>query len=66
MAEKGLLVLARKKGETIELADGEIVLTIVGISGAKVRVSICAPKDINIMRGEIANKKRKQVEDVAA
>jgi carbon storage regulator CsrA len=66
MAEKGLLVLARKKGETIELADGEIVLTIVDIKGAKVRVSICAPKDINIMRGEIANKKRKQVEDVAA
>ena len=64
MSEKGKLVLARKKGETIELAGGQIVLTIVDIKGAKVRVSICAPKDIDILRGEIAEKKRNR--EVAA
>lgn len=48
-----MLVLSRKKNETIVIAGGEIVLTIVEIRGDKVRIGIQAARDISIHRGEV-------------
>ena len=48
-----MLVLSRKKNETIVIAGGKIVLTIVEIRGDKVRVGILAPQDISVNRGEV-------------
>ena len=49
----GMLVLSRKRNETIVIADGEIVLTVVEIRGDKVRIGITAPRDISVHRGEV-------------
>jgi carbon storage regulator len=47
-----MLVLSRKESEKIILGD-EIVLTIVRVSGDRVRLGIQAPKDMLILRQEL-------------
>jgi len=55
MQEKGankMLALTRKPGERIVIADN-IVVTVAGVKGDSVRITIDAPKEIKIFRGEI-------------
>jgi carbon storage regulator len=59
--EKGLLILTRKVGETIDINNGEIVLTVKRLNGNRVSIAIEAAKDIPVMRGEIAKKKLAEV-----
>jgi carbon storage regulator len=58
-----LLVLTRKSNESIMIGD-EIELTILSVSGDKVRVGIQAPRDIPVFRKEVWLEI--QQEDVAA
>jgi carbon storage regulator len=47
-----MLVLSRKESQRIRLGDS-IVITIVKISGDKVRVGIEAPADVLVLRDEL-------------
>lgn len=47
-----MLVLSRKESEKVLLGD-EIVLTIVRLSGDRVRLGIEAPSDLLILREEL-------------
>ena len=47
-----MLVLTRKKGQSIMLGDG-IEISVVEINGDAVRIGIKAPKDMTIYRREI-------------
>jgi carbon storage regulator len=47
-----MLVLSRKEGERVKLGDA-IVITVVGVSGDKVRLGIKAPSDILVLREEL-------------
>lgn len=47
-----MLVLSRKKNETIKLND-DVTLVIVEIRGDKVRIGIEAPQDVAVHRGEV-------------
>lgn len=47
-----MLVLARKKGETIQIGDN-ITLKVIDISGDTVRLGIDAPKSVELVRGEL-------------
>ena len=47
-----MLILSRKEGERIKLGES-IVLTIVRVSGEKVRVGIEAPPDVGVLRDEL-------------
>ena len=47
-----MLVLSRKETERIRLGDS-IVLTIVRVSGDKVRLGIEAPPDVVVLREEL-------------
>ncbi|MFC6648204.1 carbon storage regulator CsrA [Paenibacillus rhizoplanae] len=47
-----MLVLSRKKGETIVIQD-QIELTILSVDGDTVKVGISAPKHIDIFRKEV-------------
>ena len=58
-----MLVLTRKSNESIMIGD-EIELTILSVSGDKVRVGIQAPRDIPVFRKEVWLEI--QQEDVAA
>ena len=48
-----MLVLSRKKLETICIADGLIRITVVDIRGDKVRLGISAPADVAVHREEV-------------
>lgn len=48
-----MLVLSRKENEKIKLGDN-ITLTIVRVSGDKVRLGIEAPSDVVILREELS------------
>ena len=47
-----MLVLSRKEGERIKLGDS-IVITVVAVSGDKVRVGVEAPSNVIVLREEL-------------
>ncbi|MFM7541043.1 MAG: carbon storage regulator [Planctomycetota bacterium] len=52
-----MLVLSRKVGEEIVI-DGNIVLSVVEITGNRVKIGIHAPRDKAVIRGELVGKGR--------
>jgi carbon storage regulator len=48
-----MLVLTRKVGESIVVAELGIVLTLLEIQGNKVRLGISAPDEVSIYREEV-------------
>ena len=52
-----MLVLSRKKNESIVIR-GDIVVTVVGFHGDKVRLGIDAPKEVTVHRREIYDRIR--------
>jgi carbon storage regulator len=53
--EKPVLILTRKADQSIIIND-DIVVTVLEIKGKQVRIGIDAPKDITILRNEVAEK----------
>lgn len=49
-----MLVLTRKEGQTIVIGGG-IEVRIAEVQGSRVRIAINAPKEVSIMRGELAD-----------
>jgi carbon storage regulator len=47
-----MLVLARRETERIQLGES-IVLTVVRVSGDRVRLGIEAPAEVRVLRGEL-------------
>ena len=47
-----MLVLSRKRGQTIKLSGG-ITITLIGIRGSQVHIGVEAPPEVNIYRGEL-------------
>lgn len=50
-----MLVLTRKVGETILIAD-TITVTVVRVQGDKIRIGIDAPADVQILREEVRDR----------
>ena len=47
-----MLVLSRKKFQTIKLGD-DIEIVVTNVIGGNVKIGINAPKSLNIVRGEL-------------
>lgn len=47
-----MLVLSRKKEETIRIGD-QVEVKVLSVNGNQVRLGLTAPRDITIMRGEL-------------
>ncbi|MBO6141499.1 MAG: carbon storage regulator CsrA [Ruminococcus sp.] len=47
-----MLILSRKKGESLVIG-GDIEITVVEVSGDKVRLGINAPSDVSVLRAEL-------------
>lgn len=52
-----MLVLTRKVEESL-LLGGEIRITVLGVSGDKVRIGVDAPRHVKILRGETVDQAR--------
>ena len=50
-----MLVLSRKQNERL-IIDGNIVVSIVRVSGGTVRIGIEAPRDVSIRREELCSR----------
>jgi carbon storage regulator len=48
-----MLVLSRKAGEEIVMSNGDIRISVLGITGKRVRLGISAPSGIPVHRMEI-------------
>lgn len=59
-----MLVLSRKESERIRLGDS-IVVTVVRVSGDKVRLGIEAPPDVLVLRDELKPHKNSEAAAVA-
>jgi len=46
------LILSRREGETIVI-DEKITITLLEVDGKTIRLSIEAPREVNIRRGEL-------------
>ncbi len=55
-----MLVLTRKLGEQIVLPDSDVMVTVLGISGNRVRLGIAAPVEQRVQRREIWERSREQ------
>ena len=60
-----MLVLSRKESERIRLGD-KIVLTVVRVSGDKVRLGIEAPSDLLVIREELEPHEEENLKRMAA
>ena len=60
-----MLVLSRKQTERIKLGDS-IIVTVVRVSGDKVRLGIEAPPDVVVLRDELTPKQRPKLGRAAA
>lgn len=56
-----MLVLSRRIDDTILIGD-QIRIVICRISGTVVRVGVEAPRELNVVRGEIANRDAESTE----
>ncbi|CAH1223839.1 carbon storage regulator CsrA [Paenibacillus sp. JJ-223] len=59
-----MLVLSRKKGESIVIADN-IILNVISVDGENVKIGITAPRDIEIYRKEILDAIQQSNQDAA-
>lgn len=57
-----MLVLSRKKGESIKIGDS-ITIYIIEIRGDKTRIGIEAPAEVQVLRSEIADKYQQRPND---
>jgi carbon storage regulator len=60
-----MLVLSRKRGEQI-IVDGDIEVTIVEISGDRVRLGVNAPPSVRVDRREIHERRVKELRAACA
>ncbi|MEA4831973.1 MAG: carbon storage regulator [Oscillospiraceae bacterium] len=58
-----MLIISRKPGESFTAGD-EIKITILEISGDKIKIGIKAPPDIKIMRTEVIETERSNMDAV--
>jgi carbon storage regulator len=59
-----MLVLGRKTDESL-IVGSDIVITILGIEGDRVKVGINAPKHITILRSEVRDRQLRAAEAAA-
>lgn len=60
-----MLVLSRKEGQSFLIGEN-IEITVLEISGDKAKIAINAPKEVQILRMELAEAKKENVEAAAS
>jgi len=58
-----MLVLSRQRDESIMIGD-DIIITVVDISGDRVRLGISAPREISVHRQEVYEARLAEASDI--
>ncbi len=59
-----MLVLTRKAGESIKIADN-VTVTVLSIDGSRIRLGVEAPRAVHVVRGELLPRPEPQQEPAA-
>jgi carbon storage regulator len=59
-----MLILTRRPQEAIRVGD-EVVITVLGVEGSKVRIGINAPRHITVDRQEVYERKQREAQSSA-
>jgi carbon storage regulator len=51
-----VLVLSRREGEEIRVPDCGVTVKVLAVQGNKIRLGICAPPDVEVLRGELCER----------
>ena len=54
-----MLVLCRRTSESLQIGD-EVTVTVLAVKGNQVRFGIAAPRDVNVDRQEVWERKQEQ------
>jgi len=54
-----MLVLSRKVGQKIQFPEIGVTITIIQASGSMAKIAIDAPRELTVVRGEIADRAEK-------
>jgi len=57
-----MLILNRYVGETLVIGD-DVIVTVLGVSGSRVRIGVNAPKDVAVYRDEIHQRIQQEKKD---
>ena len=57
-----MLVLSRRVGEKVVLPEVEVTVTVLKVSGNKIRLGISAPAGINVYRREVWRRRSELVD----
>lgn len=60
-----MLTLTRKKDQTVDIGHGLVVIKVKKITGSSVMLSIDAPREVSINRGEVETGIAKERPDAA-
>lgn len=60
-----MLVLSRKKTQRLKLGD-DIIVTVIDVSGEKVRLGIDAPREVTILREELEQRENPKLPEKKA
>ena len=61
--DMGSLVVTRKDGEAIHIGD-DVMIEVLEINGRRAKIRVVAPKDVQILRGELLQRSDHAVQDV--
>jgi carbon storage regulator len=53
-----MLILTRRIGESLKIGP-DITVVVMGVKGAQVRIGIDAPKDVTVLRQEVADRDKR-------
>lgn len=59
-----MLILTRKRGETVVIGD-DVEVTVLGVKGQQVRIGIAAPDDVAIHREEVLKRQDQPAAELA-
>lgn len=54
-----MLILTRRIGESLKIGP-DITVTILGVQGNQIRIGIEAPKDVTVLREEVADRGKQE------
>lgn len=52
-----MLILTRRIGEAVKIGEN-ITVAVLGVKGLQVRIGIDAPKDVTVLREEVADRNK--------